>query len=151
MTENNQRGDRMYDTRDTGDNFPGNESGRTDETGSDPEQNSRATKESPKKSGSPYLVTRVTELNDLNGSPRLTSKERIRRKTMQDFRMPDPAIPYLETERAIRDLVCSIIEWQDRMNEVLLRRIIELENGIRDLKKDRLRAKKENFSHKPEE
>ena len=65
--------------------------------------------------------------------------------------MPEPAIPYLETERAIRDLVCSIIEWQDRMNEVLLRRIIELENGIRDIKRDRLREKKEKVSRKPEE
>jgi hypothetical protein len=135
----------------TGNNSPRSEPGRAGETGSDPEENPSTPKESPKKPGRPHLVTRVTELNDLQGSPRPTSKERIRRKTMQDLRLPDPEIPYLETERAIRDLVCSILEWQDRMNEVLLRRIIELETGIRDLKADRLRAKKEKISRKPEE
>jgi hypothetical protein len=141
----------MNDTNETGNNFPGKETEAAGEAGKVPEQTTSTSQQSPQKEEQPHLVTRVTELNDLHGSSRLTSKERIRRKTLQDFRMPEPAIPYLETERAIRDLVCSIIEWQDRMNEVLLRRIIELENGIRDIKRDRLREKKEKVSRKPEE
>jgi hypothetical protein len=64
---------------------------------------------------------------------------------MQDLKQPDPKIPYVKTERAIRDLVCSLLERQDRMNEVILCRLIDLEYRIDDLETDCLRAKEDTL------
>ena len=50
-----------------------------------------------------------------------------------DLGQRDPEIPYMKTETALRDLVCSILERQDRMNETIFNRIIDLEYRIDDI------------------
>jgi hypothetical protein len=45
----------------------------------------------------------------------------------------DPEVPYLMFEKVLRDLVCSLMERQDRMNEELLRRMIDLQYRVDDL------------------
>ena len=52
---------------------------------------------------------------------------------MQDLKQRDPEIPYVKTERAIHDLICSILERQDRMNEAILCRVIDIEYRIDNL------------------
>lgn len=42
----------------------------------------------------------------------------------------------MKTEHAIRDLICSLMERQDRMNEELLQRIIDLQYRMDDLEAD---------------
>jgi hypothetical protein len=49
----------------------------------------------------------------------------------------DAEIPYVKFEAAARDIVCSLMERQDRMNEEILCRIIDLAYRVEDLDQDR--------------
>ena len=51
----------------------------------------------------------------------------VRKNTESDLNEKNPEIPYVKMERAIRDLVCSLMERQDRMNEEILLRVIDLQ------------------------
>jgi hypothetical protein len=130
---------------DNGNNLPHDEPGTPGESGNVPEQNSSLSKESPQNAERPHLVPRLTALRGQQFLPRPVPKTTIRRNTMQDLKQPDPKIPYVKTERAIRDLVCSLLERQDRMNEVILCRLIDLEYRIDDLETDCLRAKEDTL------
>ncbi len=44
-----------------------------------------------------------------------TDPAEIRRRTERDLKNPEFGIPYAVTEKAVRDLVCSLVERQDRM------------------------------------
>lgn len=57
----------------------------------------------------------------------------LRKNTESDLHEKDPEIPYVKTERAIRDLVCSLMERQDRMNEAILLRVIDLQYRMDDI------------------
>jgi hypothetical protein len=57
----------------------------------------------------------------------------VRKNTEDDLKERDPEIPYLKTEKAIKDLVCSLMERQDRMNEELLLRVIDLQYRMDDI------------------
>ncbi|MDD4136819.1 MAG: hypothetical protein PHT99_02865 [Methanoregula sp.] len=60
----------------------------------------------------------------------------IRKNTEDDLHEKNPEIPYVTAEHAIRDLVCSLIERQDRMNEEILTRVIDLQYRMDDLEAD---------------
>ena len=74
----------------------------------------------------------------------------IRKNTEDELREKDPEIPYVKTEHAIRDLVCSLMERQDRMNEQLLQRIIDLQYRMDDLEADLPRAPGKKKTGDPE-
>jgi hypothetical protein len=59
---------------------------------------------------------------------------------LRDIRAKDSEIPYTKFEAAARDLVCSLMEWQDRMNEEIFYRINNLAYRVEDLEQDRLAA-----------
>jgi hypothetical protein len=48
----------------------------------------------------------------------------------------------VKAEHAIRDLVCSLMERQDRMNEEILQRVIDLQYRMDDIEADRPAPKK---------
>jgi hypothetical protein len=59
-----------------------------------------------------------------------------RKNTEDELREKDPEIPYVKAEHALRDLICSLMERQDRMNEELLQRIVDLQYRMDDLEGD---------------
>jgi hypothetical protein len=52
----------------------------------------------------------------------------------------DPEIPFVKFEAAARELVCSLMERQDRMNEEIFYRINDLAYRLEDLEQDRSAA-----------
>ena len=84
----------------------------------------------------PVLVERKTGLRGRGIAPRYIRQSTIRSHTDQDLRARDPEIPWIKAERAIHDLVCSLMERQDRMNEEILLRAIDLEYRMDDLERD---------------
>jgi len=90
------------------------------------------------------LVTRATALRGLNITPRRTAHSTIRRNTETDLHEKDPEVPYYKTEKAIRDLICSLLERQDRMNEVILTRVIDLQYRMDDLEDELLQEPEES-------
>lgn len=60
----------------------------------------------------------------------------IRSHTNAQLNERDPEIPYVKFERSLHDLVCSLMERQDRMNEELLRRMIDLQYRMDDIEAD---------------
>jgi hypothetical protein len=85
----------------------------------------------------PRLVERRTELRGQALAPGRVPAHVVRKDTESDLNEKDPEIPYVKMERAIRDLVCSLMERQDRMNEELLLRVIDLQYRMDDLEDDR--------------
>lgn len=82
------------------------------------------------------LIERATALRGLSiGRPR-TPKSTLRRRSLQDLRSNDPEVPYQLFEGAARDLVCSLMERQDRMNEEIFNKLVDLEYRINDLEQD---------------
>jgi len=71
----------------------------------------------------PKYVERATALRGLHISPPRRKKSAVRKQTEQDLRGRDPEVPCLKAENAIRDLVCSLMERQDRMNEAIFLKI----------------------------
>lgn len=98
-------------------------------TGSGPE-NSQNPETSKKPVKTPRLVDRVTALHSA-GIPLPPPKRSSRRKeTLVDLHSADPEIPYKKFERSAQDLLCSLMERQDRMNEELFRRIDDCRDEI---------------------
>lgn len=85
----------------------------------------------------PRLVERKTGLRGCSIAPSRAAPVSIRKRTEQDLREPDAEIPCHKTEKAIRDLVCSLIERQDRMTEELVREITDLKYRLEDLEDER--------------
>ena len=118
------------------------EAGANDSTGtgeqSVPARPSRAgpqktrTKPQPK----PRLVERATALYALDIPMPPTRRRSRRKETLMGLHRSDPEIPYEKAERANRDLVCSLMERQDRMNEEIFERIIDLEYILGKLDED---------------
>jgi len=84
----------------------------------------------------PRQVERATALRGQSIAPSRTPKSTLRRRTLQDLRDRDPEVPYRQYETASRDLICSLMERQDRMNEAIFNRIIDLEYHFSDLADD---------------
>ena len=82
------------------------------------------------------LVERRTGLRGqhIGAAPRPTSA--LRKQSRASLNERDPEIPYVKFEAGLRDLVCSLMERQDRMNEELLRRMIDLQYRMDDIEAD---------------
>ena len=83
------------------------------------------------------FVERRTGLRGQGIAPGRVPARTIRKNTEDDLNEKVPEIPYVKAERAIRDLVCSLMERQDRMNEEILERVIDLQYRMDDLEGDR--------------
>ena len=79
------------------------------------------------------LVGRVTALRGQSIARPRTPKSVLRRQTQYDIYGKDPEIPYVKFEAVARDLVCSLMERQDRMNEEIFYKINDLAYRIEDL------------------
>ena len=86
---------------------------------------------------SPRLVERMTALRGQNIGFGRVEQSTIRKRTERDLRLPDAEVPCFKTEKAIRDLVCSLMERQDRMNEAIFLRINDLEYRVDDVEQSR--------------
>lgn len=85
----------------------------------------------------PLLVERVTALRGQSIARRQEPKSVRRRQTRSDLNTHDPEIPYVKYEAATRDLICSLMERQDRMNEEIFFKINDLEYRVGDIEQDR--------------
>jgi hypothetical protein len=81
-------------------------------------------------------VERATALRGLSIARPRTPKSTLRRRSLQDIRSKDPEIPFQKFENAARDLVCSLMERQDRMNEEIFNKLIDLEYRVNDIELD---------------
>jgi hypothetical protein len=95
----------------------------------------------------PRLVERKTELRGQRIGTRREQKKTVRRRTERDLSSADPEVPYAKTEKAVRDLVCSLMERQDRMNEAIFLRINDLGYRLDDAEED-IRNMQEERGHK---
>ena len=101
------------------------------------DQNVQAGEGLAKKTASPpRLVERKTELRGMGIAARREQKKTVRRRTERDLFIPDPEIPYEKTEKAVRDLVCSLLERQDRMNEAIFLKLNDLGYRLEDVEED---------------
>lgn len=87
----------------------------------------------PCKKSALHLVERATALRGQGISRPPAPKSAVRRQTMGDIYGRDPEIPYVKFEAALRDLVCSLMERQDRMNEEIFYRVNDLGSRLDDL------------------
>ncbi len=78
----------------------------------------------------PCQVERVTALR--------RQKNVLRRQSQYDIYGKDPEIPYVKFEAAARDLVCSLMERQDRMNEEIFYKINDLAYRVEDLEQNQI-------------
>lgn len=86
-----------------------------------------------RKTAPPHLVERATALRDQGIGRPPAPKSAVRRQTQGDIFGKDPEIPYVKFEAALRDLVCSLMERQDRMNEEIFYRVNDLGSRLDDL------------------
>lgn len=136
-------GEKLYDSSDpvnpgAGREKLGDSSGpgsRVPKTG----ENSPLTGRTRTKSGTsprPKPAVRATALRGLSISRPLEPKSSLRRQTLLDIYSKDSEIPYLKLDAAIRDIVCALMERQDRMNEVLFCKLNDLEYRVGDLEEN---------------
>jgi hypothetical protein len=85
----------------------------------------------------PRLVERVTALRGQSIARPPEPKSVRRRRTQMDIYGKDPEIPYVKFEMVARDLVCSLMERQDRMNEEIFYKINDLTYRLEDLEEGR--------------
>lgn len=84
---------------------------------------------------SPRPAERVTALRgQAIAPPRLTPA--VRRKIAERELLNDSDIPYEEFEKALRGIICSFIERQDRAGEALLLHLNDLQYRMDDLEDD---------------
>lgn len=81
----------------------------------------------------PRLVERVTALRGLSISRQRKRKSTLRQRTRAAIFEKDAEVPYVKYEAALQDLVCSLMERQDRMNEEIFYRMADLEYRVGDL------------------
>ncbi|MDO8871579.1 MAG: hypothetical protein Q7V05_02470 [Methanoregula sp.] len=81
----------------------------------------------------PRLVERATALRGLSICSAKDSKSTCRKRTERDLHSPYAEVPYIKTEHAIRNLVCSLMERQDRMNEEIFLKLNDLKYRFDDL------------------
>ena len=81
----------------------------------------------------PRLVERVTALRGQAIDHGQRPKRSVRSGIRQELLAYDSDIPYTAAEKAQRDLVCSLIERQDRVTEKLLLMINDLQYRTDDL------------------
>lgn len=87
----------------------------------------------PVTSTAPKYVERVTALRGRGIAPVKKSRPSARSRTERDLLAYDSDVPYAAVEDANRQLVCALIERQDRVTEKLLLMINDLEYRVDDL------------------
>jgi hypothetical protein len=85
----------------------------------------------------PRLVERVTALRGQGIARPPEPKSIRRRRTRMDIYTKDAEIPYVKFEAAACDLVCSLMERQDRMNEEIFYKINDIAYRVEDLEEGR--------------
>jgi hypothetical protein len=85
----------------------------------------------------PLLVERATALRGQGIASPKKPKSTLRRQTQTDIYGKDAEVPYVKLEAAARALVCSLMERQDRMNEEIFNKLIDLGYRVEDLEEDR--------------
>jgi hypothetical protein len=85
----------------------------------------------------PRLVERVTALRGLSIARPPEPKSIRRRQTQTDINHKDAEVPYVKFEAATRDLVCSLMERQDRINEEIFCKINDLVYRVEDIEQER--------------
>ena len=85
----------------------------------------------------PHLVDRVTALRGQGIARHPEPKSILRRQTLADIYSRDAEIPYMKFEAAARNLVCSLMERQDRMNEEIFNKMNDLGYRVEDLEEAR--------------
>jgi hypothetical protein len=85
----------------------------------------------------PLPAVRATALRGQGITRHQSPKSTYRRQTQQDLNGKDPEIPYVKFEGAARDLVCSLMERQDRMNEEIFLRLNDLGYRVEDIEQER--------------
>jgi hypothetical protein len=112
-------------------------------------QNNDNEKDTGQDSTGPHLVERMTALHGLSIVRGRITQSTIRKRTERDLRLPDAEVPYFKTEKAIRDLVCSLMERQDRMNESIFLKLNDLEYRLDDIEqRQNLVSPKQSGAHK---
>jgi len=101
----------------------------TKENSTDP----RETRTAKRTTTAPRLVERATALRGQSIVRPQEPKSIRRLHTRMDIYEKDAEIPYVKLEAAARDLVCSLMERQDRMNEEIFYKINDLSYRIEDL------------------
>ena len=81
----------------------------------------------------PKLVERKTGLRGQAIDAVPTAKRSVRSRTEKELLAHDSDVPYAAAEKANRDLICSLIERQDRVIESLLLMINDLQYRVDDL------------------
>ena len=85
----------------------------------------------------PPLVDRVTALRGQGIASPKKPKSTLRRQTQTDIYGKDAEVPYVKLEAAARDLICSLMERQDRMNEEIFNKLNDLGYRLGDLEENR--------------
>ena len=85
----------------------------------------------------PRLAERRTGLRELGIGASQKSKNIIRQRTEQEIHCTDPEVMYVKAEWANRDLVCTLMERQDRLNEAIFLKINDPGYRIDDLEERR--------------
>src|SRR5665647_1359617 len=116
----------------TGPVEPGEQDTRQDPTVPEEGQQLKPTRPAPR------LVERVTVLRGLSIARPPEPKSIRRRQTQTDICQKDAEVPYVKFEAATRDLVCSLMERQDRMNEEIFCKINDLVYRVEDIEQDRM-------------
>lgn len=93
-----------------------------------------------RKKTAPRFVERATALRWQGIGRPPEPKSVRRRRTLRDIWAKDSEIPYVKFEAAVRDLVCSLMERQDRMNEEIFYKINDLGYRLEDLEQERSAA-----------
>jgi hypothetical protein len=88
---------------------------------------------SPVSDTAPRYVERTTALRGRGMAPVKKSRPSARSRTERDLLAYDSDVPYAAVEDANRQLICSLIERQDRVTEKLLLMINDLEYRVDDL------------------
>ena len=85
----------------------------------------------------PRLADRVTALRGQGIASPNEPKSILRRQTQADIYNKDAEVPYVKFEATARDLVCSLMEQQDRMNEEIFNKLNDLSYRVEDLEEAR--------------
>jgi hypothetical protein len=83
------------------------------------------------------IFERATALRGQGIASQKKPKRTLRRQTQADIYGRDAEVPYVKLEAAARDLVCSLMERQDRMNEEIFYKINDLAYRVEDLEENR--------------
>jgi hypothetical protein len=116
----------------TGPVEPGEQDTRQDPTVPEEGQQLKPTRPAPR------LVERVTALRGLSIARPPEPKSIRRRQTQTDICQKDAEVPYVKFQAATRDLFCSLMERQDRMNEEIFCKINDLVYRVEDIEQDRM-------------